>query len=82
MHDATMNPVRIHDNGSTKLLLLFIFAWITLDCFLVSAASIPSASTGPGRVVRTRHGNLRGLTLSGGAAQAQTTTTSPPGIFF
>jgi hypothetical protein len=89
MHDVTMKPVRINDNGTfagTKLLLLFICASITLQCFSVgmlgsvSAASIPWTSAGPGRVVRTKHGNLRGLTLPGGAAQPQT-TTALPGIF-
>jgi hypothetical protein len=83
MHDVTMKPVRINDNGAfsaTKILLLFICASITVQCFSVSAASIPWTSAGPGRVVRTKHGNLRGLTLPGGAAQPQT-TTALPGIF-
>jgi len=89
MHDVTMKPTRINDNGAmagTKLLLLFICALIALQCFSVgmggsvSAASFPSASAGTGRVVKTKHGNLRGLTLPGGAAQPQTTTASP-GIF-
>jgi hypothetical protein len=91
MHDVTMKPLRINENGSdafagTKLLLCFIFIWISLDCVSVglldsvSAASIPSTSTGPGRVVRTKYGNLRGLTVPGGIVQAQTTTASP-GIF-
>ncbi|XP_046449417.1 neuroligin-4, Y-linked-like [Daphnia pulex] len=88
MHNVTMKPVRINDNGAfsaTKLLLLFICASITLQCFSVgmlgsvSAASIPWTSAGPGRVVRTKHGNLRGLTLPGGAAQPQPTTASPGG---
>lgn len=58
-----------------KLLLLFLVAWITFQCCptsfgviraSASAASISvvaNAENGPGRVVRTKYGNLRGFIL-------------------
>ncbi|XP_057367984.1 neuroligin-1-like [Daphnia carinata] len=65
-----------------KLLLLFVIASITFHGCPVamnwaSAASIPSTSAGFGRVIRTKYGNLRGLTLYGSSGQPLTTTTTP-----
>ncbi|KZS20431.1 Uncharacterized protein APZ42_012815 [Daphnia magna] len=64
-----------------KLLLLVFVASVTLHCCPVdwaSAASIPSTSAGFGRVIRTKYGNLRGLTLYGSSTQPLTTTTTTP----
>lgn len=74
-----------------KLLLLFIMAWVTLQCCpggirnLASAVPIanpaPSTSSGSpsspgGRLVRTKYGSLRGFTMPGSPAQPQPTTTT------
>ncbi|KAI9563146.1 hypothetical protein GHT06_010604 [Daphnia sinensis] len=84
MRDVTMKLLagsKKHGARScAKLLLLFVIASITLHgcpVAMASAASIPSASAGFGRVIRTKYGNLRGLTLYASSSQPLTTTTTP-----
>ena len=71
--DIRMDSIAV---ACLKLLLLFIVAWITLQCCpnviraSTSAASIVSAAPtadnaqqSSGRIVKTKYGNLRGFTL-------------------
>ena len=71
--DIRMDSIAV---ACLKLLLLFIVAWITLQCCpnviraSTSAASIVSvaptadnAQQSSGRIVKTKYGNLRGFTL-------------------
>lgn len=96
-----MSASRIGSNAVVmafvKLLLLFVMAWITLQCYpggnhtSASAAAIinpgppmSSGSTGSpvGRLVRTKYGSLRGFIIPCSSALPITTTTSsPPGKY-
>lgn len=70
--DIRMDSIAV---ACLKLLLLFIVAWITLECCpnviraSTSAASIMSvaptadSAQSSGRIVKTKYGNLRGFTL-------------------
>ncbi|KAI9562716.1 hypothetical protein GHT06_010170 [Daphnia sinensis] len=77
-----------------KLLLLFIMAWVTLQCcpggIRNLANAVPIANPGPstpsaspsspgGRLVRTKYGSLRGFTIPGSPAQPIPTTSPPAG---
>lgn len=87
MRHAMMKPAGTNVVGWSphQLFLLLLLAWmIVVDSSSVSSSSSSSSNNNnmPGRVVKTKYGNLRGITLPGGSAQPTTTTTPSPGKFF